>query len=52
MKRLMFKVRVTPQFHHCVDALQHARAQVRIAVRLRLAEAGKLGDWKTVGSGV
>lgn len=28
------------------------KAQVRIAARLRLAEAGNLGDWKTVGAGV
>ena len=28
------------------------RAQVRIAARLRLAEAGNLGDWKPVGGEV
>mgnify|MGYP003548346836 FL=1 len=28
------------------------RAQVRIAARLRLAEAGNLGDWKPVGGDV
>ena len=28
------------------------RAQVRIAARLRLAEAGSLGDWKSVGGEV
>jgi putative addiction module killer protein len=28
------------------------RAQARIASRLRLAEAGNLGDWKSVGGEV
>ena len=28
------------------------RAQARIAARLRLAEAGNLGDWKSVGGEV
>jgi putative addiction module killer protein len=28
------------------------RAQLRIATRLRLAEAGNLGDWASVGSDV
>jgi putative addiction module killer protein len=29
--------------------LDDQRAQVRIAARLRQAEAGNLGDWKSVG---
>jgi putative addiction module killer protein len=28
------------------------RAQLRIVARLRLAEAGNLGDWKTIGDGI
>ncbi len=28
------------------------KAQIRIAARLRLAEAGNLGDWKSVGDGL
>lgn len=28
------------------------RAQIRIVARLRLAEAGNLGDWKSVGGDV
>ena len=28
------------------------RAQARIAARLRLAEAGNLGDWKSVGGAI
>jgi len=28
------------------------RAQIRIAARLRLAEAGNLGDWASVGNDV
>jgi putative addiction module killer protein len=39
-------------FQSWLDALTDARAQIRIAMRLRLAEAGNLGDWKSVGGGV
>ena len=35
-----------------MDALKDTRAQVRIVARIRLAEAGNLGDWKTVGGEV
>ena len=35
-----------------LDSLRDRRAQVRIAARLRLAEAGNLGDWKSVGGEV
>ena len=48
----MFTVRQTQEFHDWLDALKDHRAQVRIAARLRLAEAGSLGDWKTVGGEV
>lgn len=48
----MFTVRQTREFRDWLDALKDHRAQVRIAARLRLAEAGSLGDWKTVGGEV
>ena len=48
----MFTVRQTQEFQDWLDALKDLRAQVRIAARLRLAEAGSLGDWKTVGGEV
>jgi len=38
----MFTVRLTKEFHDWLDALNDFRAQVRIAARLRLAEAGNL----------
>ena len=48
----MFTVRQTQDFQDWLDALKDLRAQVRIAARLRLAEAGNLGDWKSVGGEV
>ena len=48
----MFTVRQTLEFQAWLDALKEMRAQVRIAARLRLAEAGNLGDWKAVGGDV
>lgn len=48
----MFAVQLTPQFESWLDGLRDKRVQVRIAVRLRQAEAGNLGDWKSVGGGV
>ena len=48
----MFTVRQTQEFQDWLDALKDVRAQVRIAARLRLAEAGNLGDWKPVGNEV
>ena len=48
----MFSVRLTQEFQDWLDALKDMRAQVRIAARLRLAEAGSLGDWKPVGENV
>ena len=44
----MFTVRQTEEFQAWLDALRDFRAQVRIAARLRLAEAGNLGNWKPV----
>ena len=48
----MYEVRLTEEFHGWLDGLGDKLAKVRIAARLRLAEAGNLGDWKTVGGGV
>ena len=48
----MFIVRQTQEFQDWLDGLKDLRAQVRIAARLRLAEAGSLGDWKPVGGDV
>lgn len=48
----MFTVLQTDEFRDWLDALKDLQAQVRIVARLRLAEAGNLGDWKPVGEGV
>ena len=48
----MFTVLQTQEFQRWLDVLRDQRAQVRIAARLRLAEAGNLGDWKSVGGDV
>ncbi|OGA17958.1 MAG: addiction module antitoxin RelB [Betaproteobacteria bacterium RIFCSPLOWO2_02_FULL_66_14] len=48
----MFSVRLTQEFQAWLDGLRDQKAQVRIAARLRLAEAGNLGDWKSVGGKV
>jgi len=48
----VFTVLQTQEFQRWLDALQDRRAQVRIAARLRLAEAGNLGDWKSVAGEV
>ena len=44
----MFIVRETEEFRSWLDALRDKRAQVRIAARLRHAEAGNLGDWAAI----
>ena len=41
----MFTVLQTQEFQRWLDGLRDRRAQVRIAARLRLAEAGNLGTW-------
>ena len=41
-------IQQTEEFVEWLDDLQDQRAQLRIAARLRLAEAGNLGDWKSV----
>jgi len=38
----------TEEFIAWLDALKDKRARVRIAARLRQAEAGSLGDWQPV----
>lgn len=48
----MFQVRQTQQFQDWLDALKDFRAQLRIVARLRLVEAGSLGDWKSLGGEV
>ena len=48
----MFSVQLTQEFQDWLDALPDQRGQVRIAARLRQAEAGNLGDWKPVSGEV
>ncbi len=48
----MFTVRQTQEFQDWLDDLKDKKAQLRIVARLRLAEAGNLGDWKPVGNEV
>ena len=44
----MFTIRQTEEFVTWLDELADKRAQVRIAARLRQAEAGSLGDWQPI----
>jgi putative addiction module killer protein len=46
--RLVFIVRQTEEFVAWLDELKDKQAQVRIAARLRQAEAGNLGDWQPI----
>jgi putative addiction module killer protein len=48
----LYTLRQTLEFQDWLDGLKDQRAQVRIAARLRLAEAGSLGNWKSVGGDV
>jgi putative addiction module killer protein len=48
----VYTVQQTQEFQDWLDDLKDVRAQVRIAARIRLAEAGNLGDWKSVGGEV
>ena len=48
----MYTLYQTQGFQDWLDGLNDRRAQVRIAARLRLAEAGNLGDWRPVGGEV
>jgi putative addiction module killer protein len=45
----LYSVRQTQEFRDWLDGLVDRRAQIRIAARIRLAEAGSLGDWKSLG---
>lgn len=45
----MPSVLVTQEFQDWLDALKDKRAQARIVARLRQAEGGNLGDWKSLG---
>ena len=44
----MFAVFQTEEFVTWLDGLKDKRAQLRIAARLRQAQAGNLGDWQPV----
>ena len=46
--KVVFTVRQTEEFVARLDGLDDQRAQIRIAARLRQAEAGNLGDWQPV----
>ncbi len=48
----MFTVRLTEEFQRWLDGLSDKRTQIRIVARLRMAEAGNLGDWAPVGGEV
>ncbi|MBA5688048.1 type II toxin-antitoxin system RelE/ParE family toxin [Rugamonas apoptosis] len=48
----MFSVLQTQEFQDWLDGLKDIKAQLRIVARLRLAEAGNLGDWRPVGGAV
>ena len=48
----MFTLRQTEEFVAWLDGLTDKRAQIRIVARLRQAEAGNLGDWKTIDGAV
>lgn len=48
----MYTVLQTEEFQTWLDDLSDKRTQLRIAARLRLAEAGNLGDWGPVGGPV
>jgi putative addiction module killer protein len=44
----MFTVRQTEEFVAWLGALKDKRGQIRVAARLRQAEAGSLGDWQSI----
>jgi putative addiction module killer protein len=48
----VFTVQQTEEFQRWLDDLADMRAQVRIVARIRLAEAGNLGDWAPIGGNV
>ncbi len=48
----VYQLQQTVQFVSWLDALKDKRAKARIVARLQQAEAGNLGDWKSVQSDV
>ena len=44
----MFTIRQTEEFVAWLDEIKDKKAQIRIAARLRQAEAGSLGDWQPI----
>ena len=49
---MMFTVKRTPQFDAWFDGLRDGTTRRRLALRLRKAQLGNLGDTKPVGAGV
>ena len=49
---LTYTILQTELFRRWLDDLTDIRAQARISARLRMAEVGHLGDWKSVGGDV
>jgi putative addiction module killer protein len=49
---LTYTILQTELFRRWLDDLSDIRAQARIIARLRMAEAGHLGDWKSIGGDV
>lgn len=48
----MYTLLQTQEFQEWLDSLTDRSAQIRIVARLRMAEAGNLGDYKSVGGSV
>lgn len=44
----MFTIRQTEEFVVWLDDIKDKKAQIRIAARIRQAEAGSLGDWQPI----
>jgi putative addiction module killer protein len=48
----MYRIERTVEFDNWLDGLRDRMARKRIAMRIRRAETGLLGDWKSVSDGV
>ena len=48
----MLTVLQTDYFTHWLRDLNDTRAKFKIVARIRRAESGNLGDWKSVGDGI
>ncbi len=48
----MYTVLQTEEFRDWLDALRDKKAQIRVVARLRMAEGGNLGNWKSLGEGL